>query len=72
MRRRRLTFYWVVAAEHREPLISLGNSRQLLFYSEKILELLIRAMRNIIKELTQSFTAPKKEAWKPTLQRFVF
>jgi len=50
----------------------LGNSGQLSFHSEKSLEELIGALRKFIKELTECFTAPKMEAWNPTLQRFVF
>jgi len=72
MRRRRLTFYWAVVAKHREPLLYLGNSSQLSFHSEKSLEELIRPVRKFIKELMHCFTAHEKEAWKPTLQRFVF
>jgi len=72
MTRRRLTVYWAVAAKHREALMYLGNSGQLSFHSQKSVEELIRAVRKFIKELMQCFTAPEKEAWKPTLQRFVF
>jgi len=72
MRRRRLTFYWAVAAKHREPLMYPGDSSHLSFHSNKSLEELIRAVCKFIKELTQCFTVPEKEAWKPTLKRFVF
>ena len=51
MRRRRLTFYWAVAAKHRELLMYLGNSGQLSFHSEKSLQELIRAVCKFIKEL---------------------
>jgi len=72
MRHRRPTFSWTVVAKHREPLIYLWNSGHLSFHREKGLEELIQAVCKFIKELMQYFTAPEKEAWKPTLQRLVF